>query len=163
MSLEWGILIFVWSLTFSLISLIPKNKRRIAFVAFLSMQVITNLFGVLVVEFNLISYPVRFFSEVYRASFTFEYFIYPSVCSIFTVFYPYYRSYLYRFGYYAAFSTAITVPEFFLEQYTDVINYIQWEWYWTWFTLFLTLLLSRRLIVWFFKDLSNEVSSNNKR
>ncbi|MDL4842521.1 CBO0543 family protein [Aquibacillus rhizosphaerae] len=157
MIVEWKILIFVWTLTVALLFIIPKDKKRLALVAFLFKQVITLLIGLVVVEFNLISYPVRLFSEVNRASFTYEFLVYPVICSVFIVFYPNYRSYLYKLGYYFAFCTALTVPEIFLEKYTDLINYIHWSWYWTWITLFITFMLSRQFCVWFFRDISKNM------
>ncbi|MFD1040659.1 CBO0543 family protein [Virgibacillus byunsanensis] len=159
MILEWTILIFAWILTACLLFIIPKDRKRIAIVAFLFKQAITLLFGLAVVEYNLISYPIRFFSDVNRASFTFEYFAYPTICGIFVSFYPYYRTRLYKLGYYASFCTVLTIPELLLEKYTDVIEYLHWSWYWTWITLFITLMLSRRFCVWFFNGLSKEIES----
>nr|WP_282434416.1 CBO0543 family protein [Desulfosporosinus orientis] len=38
--------------------------------------------GLGVVELRLIEYPVRLFPYANRTSFSFEYFIYPSICAI---------------------------------------------------------------------------------
>ncbi|WP_319005465.1 CBO0543 family protein [Metabacillus litoralis] len=139
----WKIIILVWILTIALLFIIPKDKKRLASLAFLFKQVITLLIGLVVVDFNLISYPVRLFSKVNRASFTYELFVYPVICSVFNVFYPHYRCSLYKLGYYLAISTLLTVSEIFLEKYTDLINYLHWSWYWTLNTLFITFMLSR--------------------
>jgi len=157
MKLEWIILISVWILSICLLFTIPKHKRRLAIVAFLFKQMITWLFGLLVVENKLIAYPIRLFSEVNRASFTYEFFAYPILCSIFNVFYPNGRSLLYKIGYYVAFCTMLTIPEIFLEKYTDLISYTQWSWYWTWSSLFITFMMTRWFCVWFFNGLSKEI------
>ncbi|WP_345788342.1 CBO0543 family protein [Desulfosporosinus orientis] len=61
---------------------IPKDKIRKALIAFLFKQVITWAVGLGVVELRLIEYPVRLFPYANRTSFSFEYFIYPSICAI---------------------------------------------------------------------------------
>lgn len=152
MKLEWTILILVWAIGIGLLFIIPKNKRRLALVAFLFKQVITLLFGSVVVQFGLIAYPIRLFADVNRASFSYEFFLYPVVCAVFLVFYPVSKSMLYRFGYFTVFCTVLTIPEMLLEHYTDLIVYLKWSWYWTWITLFLTILLSRKFCVWFFRS-----------
>ncbi len=157
--MKWDsfLLIFVWILGIALIFVIPKDKKRIAIVVFLFKQFITLLLGLIVVEFNLLSYPVRFFSEVNRASFTYEYFIYPVCCSVFNVYYPNTRSYLFKLGYYAAFCTVLTIPEVMIEHHTNLIKYIHWNWYWTWSSLFITFFLSRLFCKWFFKGLAKKM------
>lgn len=76
-------------LSLSLVKFIPKNKIREAHVAFLFKQVITWLFGLLVVEKKNIQYPYRtFFKKTTKSSFTFEYFIYPGLNSLFNIHYP---------------------------------------------------------------------------
>jgi len=65
-----------------LLIFVPKNKIREASVIFCFKQLITWLLGLFVAEFNLIEYPVRLFANATKASFTFEYFVYPSICVI---------------------------------------------------------------------------------
>ncbi|WP_425270946.1 CBO0543 family protein [Paenibacillus ferrarius] len=57
-------------------------------VSFLFMQLPSWLFGSLVVEGELIEYPVGFLSVVYKASFTFEFFVFPEISAIFNVHFP---------------------------------------------------------------------------
>lgn len=157
MRLEWWILLGVWILTIGLLFLIPKNKIRLAVTAFLFNQAITWIFGLLVVEYGLLSYPVRLFADVNRASFTYEFFAYPSVSAIFNVFYPQTNSMIKKFLYYSTYCTALTVPEVLIEKYTDLLEYHQWTWYWTWITLFLTFLITRWFCMWFFKGILKEL------
>lgn len=162
MTVEEIIFIFAWTITIGLLFTIPKDRKRLALLAFLFKQLLSLLLGALVVQFDLIAYPVRLFSDVMRASFTFEYFIFPSVCSVFVSYYPYKRSHLYMFAYIAAFCTAITIPEYFLERHTDVIVYLNWSWYWTWITMFVTFALSRRFCVWYFSGLPHGINQPNR-
>src|SRR4051794_31547567 len=88
--LEKTIEISAWVVTtLLLIKFVPRNRIREAHVLFLSKQVYTFLFGLLVVEKNLISYPYRlFFKRAIKSSFTFEFYVYPALTSLFNLYYP---------------------------------------------------------------------------
>lgn len=152
MTLEQIILLLVWIIIISaLFILIPKVKILYALVAFHIMQLLTWMFGLAVVEMGLIHYPDRLFPFASNTSFTFEYFAYPAICAIFNIYYPKGKSKIMQFGYYAAYSTGITILESILEINTDLIEYVHWSWYWTWITLFATFFLSRMYYNWFFR------------
>ncbi|MEH7385993.1 CBO0543 family protein [Bacillus sp. JJ1521] len=152
MRIEWWILLAVYIIAIGILFLIPKNKIRLAVVAFLFKQVITIFTGLLVVELGLLEYPIRLFPTVNRASFTFEYFAFPVVCALFNVRFPNNRRTLIQLGYYVAFCTVLTIAEIFIEKYTELITYIHWGWYTTWISLFLTFYLTRLFCKWFFAN-----------
>ena len=157
MKLEWWILLGVWLLSSGLLFLIPKQKLRLAITAFVFMQAVTWMFGLIVVEVGLLTYPVRLFAKANRASFTYEFFAYPAVAVIFNVFYPHLSRKAVKFFYYGAYCTALTIPEVLIEKYTDLLEYHHWTWYWTWITLFLTFMISRGFCVWFFRGIIKEM------
>jgi hypothetical protein len=150
MRIEWWILLSVWVVATGILFFIPKNKIRLAVVAFLFQQIITFLIGLVVVEFGLLEYPVRLFPTVNRTSFTFEYYAFPVICAAFNVWYPNDRSILIQVGYYVGVSSVLTIAEVILEKYTKLINYIQWEWYTSLITICLALYIAREFCVWFF-------------
>jgi hypothetical protein len=150
MRIEWWLLLSVWVVATGILFFIPKNKIRLAVVAFLFQQIITFLIGLVVVEFGLLEYPVRLFPTVNRTSFTFEYYAFPVICSAFNVWYPNDRSILVQVGYYVGFSSVLTIAEVILEKYTSLIHYIQWEWYISLITIGLALYIAREFCVWFF-------------
>ena len=150
---EIVILIATWILMIiMLIVFVPKDKIRHAQVLFFFKQLMTWLFGLITVELRLIKYPVRLFSYANRTSFSFEYFIYPSICVIFNLHYPKGSSKKKQFLYFFYYCTGMTIFEVLCETYTDLIEYIHWTWYWSWITLYLTLYLSRKYYLWFFKN-----------
>jgi hypothetical protein len=152
MSLERILLIAVWAVTaVGLVSLTPRQQIRPAVVVFMFKQVITWLFGLLVVEFRLIAYPVREFVYACRTSFSFEYFIYPAICVVFVLRYPDHKPMLYRLGWYVFFPTWMTIAEVLFVKYTRLIHYLNWSWYWTWLTLLASFYLSRHFYLWFMK------------
>jgi hypothetical protein len=152
MIIEWWILILAYISATGILFFIPKNKFRLAIVAFLFKQAITFLLGLLTVELGRIEYPVRLFASINRSSFTFEYYVFPVICAAFNVWYPNHRSRIFQLGYYASFCSVMVFLEVLLEKNTDLIHYINWDWYYTWITLFLSFFLVKLLCDWFFKE-----------
>ena len=135
-----------------LIIFVPRNKIREANVAFLFKQIITWVFGLIVVEKNLIKYPYRlFFKKSNKTSFTFEYFVYPSICALFNVNYPEKGNSFVKVIYYTFYSSIITLFEILTLKYTKLIKYKNWHWYYTFSTLWTTFYLSRIYHRWFFR------------
>lgn len=152
MRMEWWLLLLVYILTTGILFFIPKKKFRLAIVAFLFKQIITFLIGLVVVELGLLEYPVRLFASINRTSFTYEFYVFPVVCAAFNVWYPSDRRKLIQFGYYTGFSSVMTILEVIIEKYTDLIEYIHWEWYISWITLCCSFFISRLFCVWFFGE-----------
>lgn len=152
MKTEHVILGIAWLITIGMLLLfVPKNKIREAWVIFFFKQLLTWVLGLAVVELGLIVYPIDIFSHASKTSFTFEYFIYPSICVIFNLHYPSKKGRFRRLLHYISFCTAITLVEVFVEAYTDIIEYISWTWYITWITLFVTFYVSHKYYIWFFR------------
>ncbi|MBM7570869.1 CBO0543 family protein [Aquibacillus albus] len=154
--LEKSIEISAWIVTsLLLLKYIPKNRIRESLVSFTFKQMVTWILGLIVVEKNLITYPYRlFFKKSNKASFTFEYFVYPALCTFFNLYYPEKRNNFIKFLYYFFHSSIITIFEIFAVKYTNLITYKKWAWYWSFISLWMTYYLSRLYHRWFFKDKS---------
>jgi hypothetical protein len=156
MSKDKGILVFCWILCVVLLKrFIPLNKLRQGVLAFLYKQVVTWFFGLVVVEKGLIKYPVRYFKKSYKGSFSFEYFLYPSICAIFNIYYPQKRSNLHKFLYINFFTSILTIIEVLIEKYTNLIKYVKWKWYWSYITMAVSNYISTLFYRWFFKEGNN--------
>lgn len=152
MSLEHYILLCMWLVTTAMLLIfIPKGRIREAIVIFLFKQLITWLIGLMVVELRLIEYPVRIFSYANKTSFYFEFYVYPAICVVFNLHYPKNRRIIRQALYYIYFCTGITIIEVLVEQYTDVVTYLNWHWTVTWVTLFITFYITREFYLWFFR------------
>ncbi|MGO4889476.1 CBO0543 family protein [Anaerobacillus sp. MEB173] len=157
MSKEKGLLVFSWVLVGSLlVLLVPKNKIRQAHIAFLFQQVITWSFGLIVAENKLIQYPRRFFKKSNKASFTFEYFVFPAVSVFFNLYYPEKHKAIIKTLYYSFYLSVLSGLELFALKFTKLIRYIHWKWYWSTITMGITLFISRRYYRWFFAKEFNE-------
>lgn len=128
----------------------PKDKIRHAMVAFFYKQTLTWFLGLFVSEKNLIQYPIRFFKKASKSHFSFEYFVFPSLCSIFNIHYPEKKNKIYIFFYYAFFTGIITSLEVMAERYTQLIKYINWRWEWSFVSMWLSFYSSRLFYRWFF-------------
>jgi|SRR4051812_36892352 hypothetical protein len=136
-----------------LIRFVPRNRIREAIVVFSFKQMLSWLFGLLVVEKKLISYPYRmFFKKALKSSFTFEFFIYPATCVFFNLHYPDKRGKLFKFFYHVSFPAIITFFEIIALKYTRLIKYKNWTWYLTFLTLWATNYLSHVYHRWYFKE-----------
>jgi hypothetical protein len=152
---EYTILVIAWIITINLlIRYVPRNRSREAWLVFLFKLFLTWIFGLLVVELDMIEYPIRFFMEASRTSFTFEFFVYPAICVLFNLHYPEGKGKGRQWMHYVYYCSGITIIEVFLEKNTRLIIYTNWEWYWTWITLFVTFYMSRKFYLWFFKPYS---------
>lgn len=162
LQLQYGIIISVWILSLLLILFIPRQKRRLAIVAFLFKQWITCIFGHAVVELQLLAYPIRELADVSRTSITYEYMAYPMTCAVFNAYYPSHQRRWIQFGYYVLFTTVLTVVEVLIEQYTDLIRYVRWNWFWSWATIFLTFLMTRVFCVIYFGTMTRVEAAKQK-
>lgn len=152
MGRDYILLIIQWVVPIGLLlRFIPKDKIREAMVAFSFKQLMTWILGLTVSELRLIDYPIRLFPYACKTNFTFEYFVYPSLCAVFNVNYPKNKNAFGQFMYYFYYCTTITALEVLSEKYTNILKYIHWTWYTTWITLFLTFYATRKYYIWFFK------------
>ncbi|WP_079528110.1 CBO0543 family protein [Halobacillus hunanensis] len=105
-----------------------------------------SFIGALVVAHHLISYPVTFLKPPFHSSVLFEFLLLPIVCTYY--YQTSYQSGIFGFIWQAGFySSVLTIIEFFLEGYTDLIEYHQWKWYFTLITVF-TFLICVRSLMW---------------
>lgn len=142
----YGVLILL------LFNFVPRDKLREASVSFLFKQIITWLFGLLVVEKGLISYPFRlFFKKSNKSSFSFEYFIFPSLCVFFNLYFPEQRHRLVKLSYYFLHTSLLTGLETLALKYTKLIEYKKWTWYWSFITIWISYYISHTYYRWFFK------------
>lgn len=152
MTLEISLLVAAWVITtIVLIRFTPKDRLREAFVIFSFKQLMTWLLGLIVVQLGLLEYPIREFPNATMTSFSFKFYIYPTLCVIFNLHYPVKKNNFVKFAHYALYCSAITIIEVIIERYTKIINYLHWHWSFTWITLFLTFYATRKFYLWFFR------------
>ena len=137
---------------FLLIKFVPKDKIRHATVPFLSKQVITWLFGLIVVEKKLIEYPYRLiFKDTYKGSFCFEYFLYPVFCVLYNLYYPDTKARWIKMIYNFIHTTILASCEALIVKYTKLIRYRKWNIYMSFISMGLSNYVSHRFYKWFFK------------
>ncbi|RXT03946.1 CBO0543 family protein [Ammoniphilus sp. CFH 90114] len=157
MNLERSIIIFSWIISIILLKVfVPKSKKREAWVIFLFMQTFNWYFGLIVVEYGLIQYPVVLFEAVEKAnrtSFLFEFMAFPVLCVIFTLYLPKSKPWHRRPLYYIGYTALITLFEVIFEKHTDLIQYIHWTWYYTFGTVLIAFYICTFFFTWYSKFL----------
>ncbi|MDF2958391.1 MAG: hypothetical protein K0S39_126 [Paenibacillus sp.] len=142
----------VWGVGALLILLfVPKKKYREAWISFLFMSVPIWISGLFVVQFGLVEYPSRFMAAAMNTSFTYEFFALPVISVLYNQYYPSDKSLPLRLGYILSYSIVLTVTEIILEAYTDLVEYIHWNWFMTFLSVMLILQVSYWFYVWFIK------------
>jgi hypothetical protein len=143
----------VWvTMIIALLLFVPKNKLREASSVYTFTLFLGFMFGLFIVQMKWIEYPARIlFRYADRTEFTFEFVLYPTICVLFVLHYPWRKNYITQLGYFVAYSSTMTLVEVLIEHYTQLIHYIKWTWYWKWITIFLTFYLSRLFYVWLFR------------
>ncbi|MDR7236596.1 CBO0543 family protein [Neobacillus drentensis] len=151
MKVDQSILYILYACTFISLAFIPKHKLRDASIIFLFQQAVTWFAGILAVGFNLLEYPVRELAKVNGTSFLYEFFLYPVITIFFCLYYPRISKRWKKIIYISTFSTGLTIPEVIIEQNTNLIKYLKWEWYDTWASVYITLFLAWIFYKWYFK------------
>ncbi len=150
-----GLLYLAWAVPLvSLFFYIPKDKIHLALLAFLFKEFLAWPLGLYVVDIGLIQYPIRFFENASYTSFTFEFFLFPILCSYFNVYFPEDKSFFIKMMYYFLFCTGISLLELWILHNTNLIRYIHWNVYLTWISILISFYISRRFCLWFFKSYS---------
>lgn len=145
------IISLAWLICFIAIWFIPKNKFREASSIFLFTHLFAWIFGLLAVEAGFIVYPVRLFWKANATSFSFEYLVFPFLCIFFNLYFPKSKSLYKRLLYYISILTIFTLMEIIVEKYTQMLNYVHWEWYNTFISMFIIIYFIRVMYKWYFK------------
>ncbi|TEB05292.1 hypothetical protein Psch_02333 [Pelotomaculum schinkii] len=117
-------------------------------VVFLYKSVLDGLWGAAVVNLHLLEYPFRQLPLLYKVSLLFDFWVFPILCILYNQV-TRERGFRHILVYAILFSVGITVIEYPLELYTELIKYHKWSWYITFITLTVTFLSSRAFIAFY--------------
>ncbi|GFZ32979.1 hypothetical protein CSC2_35050 [Clostridium zeae] len=140
----------------SIISLlfVPKTRFFHAQFIFISVQLLTWVLGLTVVELGLIEYPYRELSSANRTSFFFEYLVMPIMCIHFNVHFPEHSTRVIKVLYYLGITLAFSVVEYLVEKYTLILKYTGWQIYWTYISIIMVFWISRVTTRWYFNEVN---------
>lgn len=117
-------------------------------VVFLYKCVLDSLWGTAVVVTERIEFPFRQLPQFFKMSLLFDFWILPSLCVLYNQITK--ERGLWPIFYYAVlFSAGMTAIEYPLELYTNLIKYIDWNYFTSFYTLIITFLSSRAFIAFY--------------
>lgn len=149
------VMIIVTSIIF-LIKFVPLQKLRDAVIIFLSLQMLTWPLGLIAVEKKWIEYPVQLLpneNQTNKSSLLFEYFLFPLLAILFSLYYPKYKNKMVIVLYYLIITGIFTILEVVIERYTDLVQYHTWRWYWTFISVLIVLFINHSYYSWYKKEL----------
>jgi hypothetical protein len=150
MTVERIVLATAWLVTIAAIILfMPREKLRMAWVAYLFFQAEQWLLTLGLVYLHAVEYPVREFPKATTTNFTLEYFVYPVIAAFYCCYYPDTRKQVVRFMYGLLFSGLLTSISCLLAKYTELIKYKNLDWNWLWLIFMTEMLICNAYTRWF--------------
>ncbi|MEW9053177.1 MAG: CBO0543 family protein [Neobacillus sp.] len=128
MSKEVSILAFSWIICLITLYWVSKGRARLTQITFLFSQALSWLFEFILVYFELVEFPYREFRIATNMSFSLYYLIFPTVGVLFILLYPKQSSILKVLLYYLLFSMVIPTYSLLAERYSNLLQFINWNW-----------------------------------
>ena len=154
MTLERGILTAAWLISFTIfIFLVPRNRVKEACILFLSAQVITWPAGLLLVELDFMTNPVREFPVATRSNFTFNYLFYPVISMLANLYYPLHASKWKQAAYQLVAVGGLSGLMQLVRLYTQLIDHPKFNWLLSFLIMFLAFNVTRKYAAWYFRGL----------
>ncbi len=113
-----GIIIFIGALLY-----IPKGQLRKAFLAFILFQATTWSISLVLVQMDILQFPLREFPKATGSVFIPQFFIYPAFFTWFYLFLPYKPSKLYRTLHWLISISMPVYFAYFIAVYTDLSQF----------------------------------------
>jgi hypothetical protein len=155
MTVERVILIMVWVVSILLIPIaIPKHRTREAVLFFLSTQMITWILSLLLVEWSFLENSIREFPAASGSNFTNNYFFFPFISTVFSLYYPSQKPAYIKVLYQVRFILFVGTYLAFISTYTDILHYIHFNVFLHMLMLSLIFNVSRMYGGWFFQKKS---------
>ncbi|MES1043382.1 hypothetical protein FOA22_02505 [Heyndrickxia oleronia] len=150
---EYMILAAMWLFgTIGFILFIPQKDRRKGLLAAIMFQALIWLCDMPSFTYGLLSAPVRIFPKATDLTLTINYFFYPILFAIYYVHSKSMNSLWLKITSFFVWISIITIYDYILERYTDLIKYGSLTWLGMW--IYIGLLFSISLVCcnWFYKE-----------
>jgi hypothetical protein len=120
MTIERFIFIAIAVISISSFLYIPKEKVRVALLSFVTFQATSWFVSNMLVQFDMISYPVREFTKATNVNFIPQFILYPALFTWFILLFPEKRSILMKAIHYIIFVSLMVWFIYFTSQYTNI-------------------------------------------
>ena len=155
MSLEINLLFLIWVIGVIMIAFgVPSHKRHSFFVAFLTAQGMEWLAEILLLQFNVVSFPVREFPKASEMSITLMIFLLPLCCATYVIYEPKKKSWPIRILYLAFWANVMTWMEIMISHFTDLQDHKSYYWLVAMLLFSFELIVANAVVRWFFHNSS---------
>ncbi|CAG7630175.1 hypothetical protein PAESOLCIP111_03176 [Paenibacillus solanacearum] len=152
MDMERNLLLLCWFVCVTTIYfLVPKVKAHEFLMCFLACQAVVWIVEVLLVQFDLVAYPLREFPKASDLNITFKVMWTPVASGLYYIYRPR-ENHLTKCFYFAAWISLLTLIDGLLAANTELVDYIHFHWSLMAIVLSIIFLSVHGLASWFFRD-----------
>ncbi|OCA88498.1 hypothetical protein A8F94_24410 [Bacillus sp. FJAT-27225] len=155
MSREVVILAFIWIISIVTLLWISKNRLRITQITILFSQAVSWLTVYILVTFHIVKFPYREFGLATKMGFSHYYVLFPIIAALFIHFYPKRSGNWKVLLYYLAFSIAIPTIYVIEEKYSNLIEFLHYNWGLHVIANFILFYIVKKFVFWFQKGLAD--------
>jgi len=152
MDMERNILLLVWFVCISTIYfLVPRAKAHEFVLCFLVCQAVGWIVEVLLVQFDLVAYPLREFPRASDLNISFKVALTPVASGLYYIYRPRANKWTKCF-YFAVWISLLTLIDGMLAAKTELVDYVHFHWSLMAILYSIIFLSVRSLASWFFGD-----------
>ncbi len=152
MDMERNLLLLVWFVCITTIYfLVPRAKAHEFVLCFLVCQAVGWIVDVLLVQFDLVAYPLREFPTASDLNITFKVLWTPVASGLYYIYRPRANK-LTKCFYFAAWISLLTLIDGMLAAKTELVVYVHFHWSLMAIVYSIIFLSVRGLASWFFRD-----------
>lgn len=154
MSLEQNLLLLTWIFGLLVIAFgVPYGKRHSFFIAYLTAQGLDWLAEILLLQFNIVSFPIREFPEASDMSITLMIFLMPLCCAIYVIYEPQ-KSWPIRTLSLVCWAGVMTLIEIIISDFSNLQDNKRYYWLVAELVFSVELVVTIAVVRWFFRDSS---------
>ncbi|NQX66925.1 hypothetical protein HQN90_12415 [Paenibacillus alba] len=152
MDMERNLLLLVWFVSIATIYfLVPRAKAHEFVLCFLVCQAVGWIVEVLLVQFDLVAYPLREFPKASDLNITFKVVWTPVASGLYYIYRPRVNK-LTKCFYFAVWISLLTLIDGMLAAKTKLVDYVHFHWSLMAIVYSIIFLSVRGLASWFFRD-----------
>jgi hypothetical protein len=152
MNIEQNLILLIWVSGLLVISFgVPVGKRHSFFIAYLTAQGMEWLAEILLLQFKIVSFPIREFPHASDMSITLRIFLIPLCCAIYVI-YESRKSWPIRTLYLIVWVNVMTLMEISVSHFSQLEDHKNYYWVVAELVYSAELIVTSAVVRWFFRN-----------